>query len=152
MKRHFLKTMALAASVSLFFGILAGTGSAQATSNEDRVSLYDGIRSIYDAEAPRQVLVQDTSLYEKMVHGRYYDLWDRDSLYFTSPELYSYENVLTNIRENNAAAAWFADNIGSNALKQKADDKIISASCSCSLSCSRRAFLRQERRCRTMIP
>ena len=122
MKRHFLKTMALAAAVSLFFGILAGTGSAQATSNEDRVSLYDGIRSIYDAEAPRQVLVQDTSLYEKMVHGRYYDLWDRDSLYFTSPELYSYENVLTNIRENNAAAAWFADNIGSNALKQKADD------------------------------
>ncbi|MBO4378536.1 MAG: hypothetical protein J5889_06215 [Clostridia bacterium] len=122
MKRRFLKTAALAAALSLLLGILAGPGCALATSNEDRVSLYDGIRSVYDAEAPRQALVQDTGLYEKMVHGRYYDLWDRNSLYFTSPELYSFENVLTRIREDNAAAAWIADNIGANALKQKADD------------------------------
>ena len=35
MKQHFLKIMALATAISLFFGILAGTGSALATSNED---------------------------------------------------------------------------------------------------------------------
>ena len=123
MKQRFLKTAALAAALSLLLGILAGPVSALATSNEDRVSLYDEIRSMYDAEAPRQALVQDTSLYEKMVHGRYYDLWDRNAMYFTSPELYSFENVLTRIETDNAAAAWFADNIGARALKQKADDE-----------------------------
>ena len=82
---------------------------------------YNETISIYNAEKPRQVLVQDTDLYETMVHGRYFDLWDRRSLYFTEPSLYGFENVLYNIQNDNKVAAWLADNVGSQALHQKAD-------------------------------
>ena len=82
---------------------------------------YNEILSIYSAEKPRQVLVQDTDLYETMVHGRYFDLWDRRSIYFTEPKLYGFENVLYNIQNDNSVAAWLADNVGAQALHQKAD-------------------------------
>ena len=85
------------------------------------INIYDEVKDLYSSEEPRQALVQDTDLYEKMVHGRYFDLWDRRSDYSTDPAIYGFENVLTHIREDNKAAAWVADHIGAPLLDQKAD-------------------------------
>ena len=85
------------------------------------VHVYEEVLERYSAEEPRQALVQDTELYEKMVHGRYYDLWDRRSNYFTEPKLYSFELVLNGIREDDKVIAWLADHIGAPLLDQKAD-------------------------------
>ena len=42
----------------------------------------------------QQFLVEDAELYEKMVKGRYYDVWDRRSDYFTVDEVYLHEQAL----------------------------------------------------------
>ena len=98
--------------------------SASETQPEETKGLvhpYNEAISIYQAQAPRQVLVQDTGLYETMVHGRYFDLWDRRSVYFTAPELYGFETVLTNIQNDNVALAWLADHVGAKAVHQEAN-------------------------------
>lgn len=102
----------------------ASESSREAESTEapgEGVHVYEEVLGIYGSEEPRQALVQDTDLYEKMVHGRYYDLWDRRSVYFTEPELYSFENVLTHVREDDKLIAWLADHVGAVLLDQKAD-------------------------------
>ena len=102
----------------------ASESSREAESTEapgEGVHVYEEVLGIYGSEEPRQALVQDTDLYEKMVHGRYYDLWDRRSVYFTEPELYSFENVLTRVREDDKLIAWLADHVGAVLLDQKAD-------------------------------
>ena len=105
-------------------GAPSSAAEPSATEPEETKELIHPYRealSLYSEEKPRQVLVQDTDLYETMVHGRYFDLWDRRSLYYTEPELYGFENILINIRGDNAAAAWLAENVGAQALHQKAD-------------------------------
>ena len=71
-------------------------------------------------ERRRQFLVEDTKLFEKMVRGRYYDLWSRRGIYFTDCDLAVYEQFLDRM-EKNIAAYWDAKTAGALAAGQWAD-------------------------------
>ena len=59
----------------------------------------------------RQFLVEDRSLYEKMVRGRYYDVWSRRGTYFTNLDLFLYDQFLDKMQEN-VVAYWDAEAAG----------------------------------------